>query len=687
MIGRILAQISKRQEKDGSFRSMTLDAEGAVLGEGKTTFVTSLILISLGRLREYPETRRIARKAVRFLMAQKSPAWSWNYYQRGSGKALRSPCPDDLDDTAAALAAISLHAPELLDGKAWAAITHLLTHAEAAEGGPYNTWIVSDRALQAWRDIDPGVNLNIAYFLSLHKVALPRLAEYLSQALRKDPPPSRYYDFPALAYFAARACSETPPEAIRNFLRKKILAGMPKGRGRTGGESPLRIAISLTALLRLGHPPERLRHSTAALLKTAAEAGNEKARGPDGGWKTLPLYIEEKKPDPHFCGSPELTAALVAEALEESRLAEERGRAEAEGRGEKIAAEAMHEAVLTSVRRSLAAASQEFLKQAEPLIASLAGGDPGRQITLLAYRARRSFSFAERSAGKNAEKRRKGQEIRKIPDRAITELGAANLLGWIAYKIYDDILDDEGDPALLPLANICLQESDARHAAILPPEARHLFRETMDGIERANLWERMHCRISGPSGDFPLPDYGSRVVLAEKSFGHALGPITLLILAGFPPRSREAAALRAFFRHYLIARQLGDDAHDWQDDLARGFVNSASAVILGKARRAGAAIGETETAPRSRALQEIFWKEALPEIAATVFTHAKKARAAIALMRKLGILSDFSPTASAAGGNADDGYWESLIAGPENAAKKALDQSALAEEFLAAYGA
>jgi len=46
---------------------------------------------------------------------------------------------------------------------------------------------------------------------------------------------------------------------------------------------------------------------------------------------------------------------------------------------------------------------------------------------------------------------------KSILKKDVILLGQANVLGWLAYTIYDDFLDEEGKPELLPLANMYLR--------------------------------------------------------------------------------------------------------------------------------------------------------------------------------------------------------------------------------------
>lgn len=265
---------------------------------------------------------------------------------------------------------------------------------------------------------------------------------------------------------------------------------------------------------------------------------------------------------------------------------------------------------------------------------------------------------------------------RKIPNDMLVRLGMANLCGWVGYDICDDLLDDEGDPSQIPLANACLREAAGIYHSLMPEcglESRGTFDDIMERMEGANSWEREECRkaiTSGTIDALPLPNYGNKDILAEKSLGHALGPLFILMRAGFPAASHEARGLREFFAHYLAARQMNDDAHDWEDDLRRGFINSASAATLSEwIRGAGKKTGSVRIEEELGKLRETFWNETLTMIAQEILSRIGRAREAIRTMSCL----------------RDTEALESLLAPLEASAKKAERDQRRMREFLDAY--
>ena len=231
-----------------------------------------------------------------------------------------------------------------------------------------------------------------------------------------------------------------------------------------------------------------------------------------------------------------------------------------------------------------------------------------------------------------------------VPPDIIEQLSLANLYGWMAYKVYDDALDDDGDdvrkkshPSLIPCANFFLRQLAGIYSALGARVSGigTLFDKTMNCIDDANAWEQKYCRVSvATAGTISmalaaLPPFGDRSTLADRSIGHAMGPLAALLLVGHREDSEEYKNVESFFRHYLIARQVHDDAHDWADDLARDCVNSVGALVLARFKEKHsdneAARALTVAMPELRTL---FWEETIGEAASIILFHVAEARRA-----------------------------------------------------------
>jgi len=219
-------------------------------------------------------------------------------------------------------------------------------------------------------------------------------------------------------------------------------------------------------------------------------------------------------------------------------------------------------------------AKRQFTARAEPLRSSalaavdkICRADVNFEVTLLPY----FFSQAVKDS-------------LHFDSQQYTLLGAANVCSWIAYTIYDDFLDGEGVPAQLPVANVAMHASLDCFKATIPKQEkfqRYIIKVFAE-MDEANAWEVHYCRFVVKENVVTvkqLPSYGKGGVLAARSFAHALGPIAVLSQNNFHP-SKNLHSIESAFRHYLIARQLCDDIHDWQDDLQAGLASYVVTAIL-----------------------------------------------------------------------------------------------------------
>jgi hypothetical protein len=162
---------------------------------------------------------------------------------------------------------------------------------------------------------------------------------------------------------------------------------------------------------------------------------------------------------------------------------------------------------------------------------------------------------------------------KRLSRKFLVSLGAANAWGWTAYGIYDDFLDAEARVSDLPLATTALRLCEKRlhESTSSNPDLAAYVQKILHAIEAANFWETTECRADpGQLKKADLPEYGSFEKLADRSFGHALGPLIIMARLGYAPASSKFESVTRFFKHYIIARQLHDDAHDWKEDLKAG---------------------------------------------------------------------------------------------------------------------
>jgi hypothetical protein len=583
-----------------------------------TIFFSALILECL---RNVPNTQVIRRNLANFLLDNRSSDWTWNYWIRTSPEASSQPYPDDLDDTACALAALHSYQSTILNGSALGTISQVLISAEDKPGGPYHTWIINRQALPVWQDIDLAVNSNIGYFLSLQSVSVPGLTDYLTACLDSDTLASKYYigEIPII-YFVSRWYRG----AGIDILKSKTCQYLAQYSELNG----LMLAMIISSASRLG--------VSSLLLKPAVE--RLESLRVDDCWPAHALYGEPAVEGvAYFAGSAALTTAFALEALFGQQTTSSHTT---------TPIDANLEAVLQAIESELPKSDlrAEYHRQVQSILEH----DSDRQICGLA-------SLTATICGGDSK------------NPAISHLNAASLHGWLAYTIYDNIWDGQPTPLQLGVANFALRQIAHQFRLALPDDTdfQQQVSHVLNIVDAANTWENQHAKATAKRQNITikvLPDYSDRSQLAARSWGHTLAASGVLCAAGYTIDSTTQRNLRRFFRHYLIARQLNDDAHDWEEDLRNGQVSSV-VVMLWPA--------DTMTINLSQDLERLrlqFWQQTIDEVVVLIKQHTRLARQALSRL-------PFSDTYS----------YESWLQSLEAAADRALQERDKARDFIASY--
>lgn len=610
VVARKISDLKSNQKATGYFVAQTLNtAPGRLPVDNPSSFITSLILLSLRNLPDSVSWQKIIEKGIDFLVGQRSAHWSFNYWIRKSVLSKTMAYPDDLDCTFCALSAISLYRPTVLTGKVMAHATSLLTALEKQTGGPYRTWLVPESADQIWRDVDPAVNANIAYFLSLNRIDLPRLTAFLEKSISKGLLASPYYDgmLPVI-YFISHFYKGKHTESIIVVLEKYYTSTQFE-------RNPLRVALIISSLINIGAKTHVRTVDVDYLLETSSTR-----------WSAYPFIIQAKgkaKDTIQFVGSADLTTAICLEALDlyvREVLPSKSADSTANSPAKSPAADRIYSRVLRNSKAVFRDVGTELGFEGNIMLKKIIESDPKRHITLLPY----YFASMLRNGGK------------KIPEELLITLGGINLYGWTAYTIYDNFLDDEGAPVQLSVANILLREIVYLSGANIFGNSEFLIvlREVLNGIDSANTWETRYCRLNISGGTISmksliLPKWGKYEQLAKRSFGHALGPMGILMHLGYSRTSPEMKNLRIFFTHYLIARQLNDDAHDWEDDLKKVQLNPVVCLLISEYHRSHPSNSDVALTSLILKCNEIFWYGILPDVCKIILSHINKAKSAL----------------------------------------------------------
>jgi len=591
-----------------------------------TTFTPAIIL---GALADIPEAKEVRDEIAGWLMEQRSPNWSFNYWARTSKEFTTMQYPDDLDDTFCTLIGLHNHNPSLITADVLGNVVRLLIAAEDTVGGPYRTWLATPDSDAIWKDVDIAVNSNIAYFLRLVAEPLPNVTAYLETAIRSGAFTSPYYPAATpLLYYLARAYRGPHEQALAAHIRKQPV------------DTPLHTALIISALLELGHHAE---------LGPAVDKLRS-WQNTDGSWPAEAYCIDPARRGTTFYhGSKALTTALAIEALHrysKQQTASVRRKSPVKNDLSALSVQiAMH---------ATAKLDEPLRSHARSMLETTVEGDETHEIVGIPYQFMRSLAIKQ-----------------ILPTPLLAGLGAANLFGWLAYTIYDDFLDDEGKPVQLSVANIALRRSLDGFLQSLPTHDgfQKLVHRTFDCIDAANAWEVTHCRfpIHGRYITIgTLPRYGQRIRLAERSLGHTLGPLAIMSSIGYAPSSAQATAIRQMLTHYLIARQLNDDVHDWEQDLRRGHISYVVQVILRALRLKHGQHSLETLLPRA---QRQFWHRSLPGLCDITAQHVADARAAA---NASGLIAPGSPIFS---------LFERL----ESIIEHTRSEQTKAEQFLNAY--
>jgi hypothetical protein len=489
--------LGKVQAQSGDF-PLYSERNGS-LTSSPSAFATSLVLCAIG-----DSLGKRGTKALQYLAAEVGVHGTLNYWERKSERFKAEPYPDDLDDTACAIAA-TLRTGGDVSGEWSGQFARALITCETKPGGPYRTWLVPQTADAAWKDVDPAVNANIRYALSLLDTTLEGLDSYLQNAPLRSP----YYVGPLpVAYFMARA----------GIIRKDAIE---LARASLDSESLLHCALSVCILLHSGIR-DGVREAIDRLL--VLEETFE------------PLIIESSTV---YSGSPAICLALKLEAL---ALWTRAPKSDAKPVDDDLKYDCIFE--------RLSAAPETIRSVLEPVVRAFLNSKHGAAI------ARLGDDFAK--------------DLGVAPSDPATR---SCVFGWIGYTLLDDIYDGDRGPELLPLALWCVREISEAYESY-PSEFRRYVTQTLDSMDEAAAWELTYAR----SGT--VPDWGDLALFARRSFGHALGPLSMLSRIGFGPESEVFQRLAAYFFHYLIARQLNDDLHDWREDIESGVSTAVTSHVI-----------------------------------------------------------------------------------------------------------
>ncbi len=306
--------------------------------------------------------------------------------------------------------------------------------------------------------------------------------------------------------------------------------------------------------------------------------------------------------------------------------------------------------------------SPALQERAKAAIEKTIRGNRDKQMSLMAY-------YTKVSLGKSGE---------SIPDELVANIGLANIFFWTAFIIYDDFWDrdEAADPRLLPIANIF-----ARHyidffiALSDDKEFRPFFHDLMDKLDGSNAWEIENCRAKIEKNVFhipaSLPDFGDYENKYRPASGHILSSVAILTQFGKELKTDDWGNIVSYFKHYLIAMQLNDDAHDWEEDLQRGHLSTVVTLLLGDIKKNGWKKQTIDLIADIPEIRKIFWFTTMPQYVKIVLAQTDASRKAL---RSISVIEESD-------------LLEGIITTAENVARQAekesTDSGALLEQYSA----
>lgn len=617
--------LASQQNHDGSFGDLRGDsANSANLRSSSKaqsndqaaqpdTFASAIILSALSCI-NLPASVKIRNRLAAWLSTQRMPDWSF----ANPAAIDRAEQKPDLNLTFCALAALHLHNPSLVTQEGLAGAVKLLLSAEAQVGGPYFQSPEFSQDNQTAAQIDLATNCNIAYFLKMTARPLPNLNKLMERAIVERE--FDRLDFSDI-YFLARAYS--------GVQQKTLALQIAKLRKNSWWGSPLRSALAMTSL------------AQAQATNSTKTAANRllKLQNANGSWPAE-AFLAKATPDKaklHH-NSACLTTALLLEALAlHSKAAQpnsERTNPAIQpkpNQNKATEAELLHRRIATAARDELRHLDPSLRSQSQKILQRIYKADKEREITLLPHLFNRSLKHP----------------LRQNAPELLTRLGLANMYVWAAYTAYDDLMDGESDASLLPAANMALRRT-LRHLWLALPENRHfqqLVTEVFDIMDSANSQEITYYRLKITDGQIHLgnmPKRPDRMGLAGRSLAHALTPIAILAAAGINASGSRAVQIRRSIEHYLAARQMNDDLHDWEQDIRTGIASSAAVSIL---RELDLQPGKYELTSLIKAMRHQFWQHTLTAACDQIRRHAvlaRRAATASQLLKQENIITDLA---------------------------------------------
>ncbi len=537
--------LKQQQLQNGNFLSFSYPADSTYNEKlsYQTNFLPSIIHHALSTVK-LRDAKEISTLILKYLSTQKNKNFSFNYWDKNSNDYKKYPYPDDLDDTVNALLAFLHQGSDNLSAEIMSSIVKLLVATEVKPGGPYNTWLINTENNYAWKSIDITVNASINYLLTAIGLNLKSLDQYLDEQIHSNNIVSEFYrsEVPVI-YFLTRGYKGK----FKGPLQIKLTEHLNGGR-----QNDLEFVLCCLAILNLGFELEP---------KFMNELCRRQNR--NGSWRGEAFcYDPSIKKVKYVMGSKALTTALAIECLNKflSKNSPQLNDTKSKSASyERISNDLIRTDILKSVY------SYKSIKVYKKIIQCKYFDE----ICNLHKWVDASF---------------RGKTI--LNQEQNTLLAMANIHGWVAYTIYDDVYDNDSGIELLPSANIALRQSYLGFIKLFEDEEYlDLVNRIFTQIDKSNEWEIKNARFAINRDSISMrviPRY-SKNQITNKSLGHLLPALTVILKSDQQFNDNNLKLMENTLGNLIYARQINDDMHDWETDLRKGIINPITAKIFIKA--------------------------------------------------------------------------------------------------------
>lgn len=301
-IGKAISFLKESQLPSGEFQTyVSLSHDMADKIYLPQVFSSAIVLHSLSFVESDSEINEMRNKTAVYILANKEEPGVWRFYGKYSSM------PPDLDDTSVAFASLKETGISVEES----GLEYALNYRN--QEGLFYTWMNEEKwmnesdpfyLLYKNNDIDPVVNANMLYGLSLAGEQAPEVSDYLNSYIENNSftEATMYYHIPYIQlYTFSRAYAdghakdlELSMPVIRNYL-----LNTQRPDGSWGNE--INTSMAAISLMNSGYKGKALDRAITYILNTQRSDGS----WPEIGVQSLTFYY----------GSEEFTTAFSLEAL------------------------------------------------------------------------------------------------------------------------------------------------------------------------------------------------------------------------------------------------------------------------------------------------------------------------------------------------------------------------------------